>query len=302
MEASVVFKKTTNLLHKKIASSKEISIFEEWCKKEKWNVGIYDFEIYYKLDKNGHMLFWDQNQLVGIISIIKHSNDYFTLGPYIVSPEYRNKGYGSFIIQAALSYPRNINCLANIGLCAVSDQVKRYEKIGFKTTHLNHRWIFDDHTIPNKQFSDYSCTPIIMNHLNQLVTYDTEISPTNRTRLFIEMINHPDINGFLIQKHGKVQAYGFIRPCLDGYRVGPLIANSEEHALAIVLQLIRDKNNKNVIFDIPSTNKHISTICKKLNLYRDPECDTHAMFTKDLNTPLLTNTQKSFSVFSLEIG
>ena len=271
------------------------------CKDEGWNIAINDAAILYHIDPNGHFLLLKNNETIGGISIIKHGHDYFTIGPFIIISSYRQKGCGTYIWQAAMNHQTNLNQSACIGLCAIQDQVTRYNKLGFVTQYINHRWVFD----ANKPYVDnsiYSYHQISNDMIPLIMECDQNIYPVLRENLFTAMMKDPNIVGYIIQEHGEMAGFGFIRPCNGGYRIGPLVANKKIHAKHLILKLAHLKEKTITVIDSPSINSNMISIAKEIGLSRSSKDDTHLMFKGSISNKPPGNSDRHYAVFSLEIG
>ena len=80
-----------------LMSLHDFQLVRGWCIQEGWNLGLHDASIYFETDPNAHFLFLDKGTAIGSMSLVKHSNHLFTIGPFILVPSHRNKGYGSII-------------------------------------------------------------------------------------------------------------------------------------------------------------------------------------------------------------
>ena len=69
------------------------------------------------LDDIATVLLLDDNKLIGFYRIVKHDNDNTTYTPWVanvyIKKEYRNKGYGKYLINSISNYLNklNISCI-----------------------------------------------------------------------------------------------------------------------------------------------------------------------------------------------
>ena len=82
----------------------EISLAIDWAAAEGWNPGLRDAECFYVADPKGFLLGELDGKPVGCISAIRYEEEFGFLGLYIVQPEYRGKGYGLKLWNAAMEY------------------------------------------------------------------------------------------------------------------------------------------------------------------------------------------------------
>jgi GNAT superfamily N-acetyltransferase len=120
----------------------ELEMIMDWTCEEKWNVGKYDAQPYYKADPEGYKVLLSDNEPVGSISVVKHSNEFGFMGLLIIKKEHRNKGYGNRLFEATFrSLESRLSSHGNIGLYAVLKEVDRYAKFGFKSAFQNNRYV-----------------------------------------------------------------------------------------------------------------------------------------------------------------
>lgn len=280
-------------------SYEDFKIVRNWCVDENWDLGLYDFNIYYNIDPYAHIIFFDDKKLVGSISITKYDDDLFSLGPFIISKEYRGKGYSKAIWNKAImsrmaNYPK-----ASILLYSVIKQVNLYKQHGFKSQYKNIRWNLrrQKHlTITNK------CDPLTSELISKICKYDREIFSASREKILLTALRYPDIKGLFFQDDNIIKGYGLIRPCISGFRVGPLLADNLEVARCILVELLEYSGSKNVIIDIPDTNEDGQALMIEFNANRDEQFDTIAMLKSGSFIKYKPDMRKNYGIFSLEIG
>lgn len=282
---------------------KDLEMVMNWCKEEEWNVGKYDAAAYYTLDPKGHFLFLLDEQPVGAISIVRYSSQLLAIGPFIVKKEYRNKGYGAQIWQHAIELLEN-NSNASACLYSVPTQISRYASSGFKKDFHIQRWqkSFVKKT-SNVEKTTEGLKQINSISIESIIEYDQSIFPASRKKLLAKFIQNEHIVGFAsTDDNGKITGFGLIRPCIQGYRIGPLYADHIENAQKL-FQILLDKANSCPVFiDAPSYNPYIANFTSFFNLDRVPEADTVAMFRGEVPASLRANSHKNYTICSLEVG
>lgn len=289
-----------NALTMRYMSLDDLSMVLGWCKEEGWNVGRYDAEVYYNSSPGSHMLFLLNEEPIGAISLVQYSKDFFTLGPFIVKAEYRQKGFGAQIWQYTMD---SVEKNSTIALYGVPAQVERYKKSGFESQFLAKRWEFVNKTSQALSPSFIpSCQLLTEESIPDVSVYDQRIFGVSRQRWLENLIKIPAITGFFIRKDDVICGFGVIRPCVKGFRVGPLFADQAEHAKELFLKLIEIIGENQVIIDIPESNPYAKAFAEYFNLKGVSENDTQAMFRGDPPQEFLANIDKNYGVFSLEVG
>ncbi|KAG9323755.1 hypothetical protein KVV02_007750 [Mortierella alpina] len=110
-------------------------LYYDWSFTEHWNPATKGQEIpdvYLKTDAKAFFYGKVGDEVVSLISCMRYGQEQAWVGYYIVSPTHRGKGYGLQGFQRALAYAGE-QC-PSIGLDAVMEQVKNYQKSGFTET------------------------------------------------------------------------------------------------------------------------------------------------------------------------
>lgn len=281
---------------------KDLEMVMNWCKEEKWNVGMYDAAAYYALDSKGHFLFLLDKQPIGAISMVKYSHNLFAIGPFIVKKEYRSKGFGSQIWQYAIEMLKK-NHNATACLYSVPTQISRYAASGFQSDFHIQRWKksfikqtykMEETTTNLKQLNSIP--------IDSIIEYDQSIFSVSRKKLLAKFIQNENIVGFAsTDDSGIITGFGLIRPCIKGYRIGPLYADHIENAQKL-FQTLLNHANSTVFIDAPSHNPHIEQFTNYFGLDRVSKEDTAAMFRGEIPDSLRTNNHKNYAICSLEVG
>jgi hypothetical protein len=90
---------------------------------------------------------------------------------------------------------------------------------------------------------------------DELVTYDSRFFPASRERFLHAWVRMPESHGLAILQQGRLNGYGVIRRCRQGFKTGPLFADDETAAERIFLQLIGQVPARAPVFlDVPEVN------------------------------------------------
>ncbi|HEX7017852.1 MAG TPA: GNAT family N-acetyltransferase [Patescibacteria group bacterium] len=269
----------------------ELKIPIEWAAKEGWNPGLYDAESFYATDPQGFLMGFLDDEPISSISAVSYDPNFAFIGFYIVKPEYRGKGYGYALWQAAMKYLAT----QNIGLDGVVAQQDNYKKSGFKLAYGNIRY----EGIGTEDKGEWSDI-VNLNEVpfEKLLAYDKSIFPTEREAFLKLWIKQPESLAVGLMKDDELQGYGMVRKCGTGYKVGPLFANNEEVADKLFRRMRAFVGKGTAIFfDVPEVNKKAVKLAEKYNM--KPMFQTARMYTKDApNVPL----EKIFGVTTFELG
>jgi hypothetical protein len=138
--------------------------------------------------------------------------------------------------------------------------------------------------------------------LQLMVKYDTSLWGSSRHEMFNTMLMQPESYAFVTfnQKTGAINGYGVIRPCIKGYRIGPIYCEDKESAkLLTEILTAQIPSGSKIIFDIPDKNTFSHLFAEYFNLTAASEVDTKAMFKGE---PHDGREEICYGVASLEIG
>ena len=206
----------------------------EWAAREGWNPGQHDAETMFKADPGGFWLGQLADRPVASLSAVQWNDDFAFIGLYIVVPEERGKGYGWQLWQHVMRTHAG-KCLALDGVVA---QQSNYAKSGFQLAHRSLRWA--GHA---GQFTGRSPQVVPLHQLdqNELVRLDCAVSPADRPHYLKAWLQQPDTRCWGLAEQGGVEGFALARPCLDGWKIGPLIAKTQEQAPGIVVGGVGDR-------------------------------------------------------------
>ena len=271
-------------------TQKEVDVAIDWAQKEGWNPGIHDAECFYHADPNGFYAAKLNGEIVGTISLVKYSGDFVFEGLYIVKPQFRGRGIGSQIQKYALNLYRD----SSLGLDGVVAMQQKYTQHGFKLAYNNIRYAG---TAQDKPFT--LCRPIQRKDFSEIAAFDLECFGYERSRFLDCWLFQKDSASMLIssEKTGAVSGYGVIRKCLQGHKIGPLFAGSEEDAEQLFNSLTSTVPGETVFLDVPQPNGAAVGLAEKKRL--QPVFSTVRMYTKVAPAIPLN---KIYGVTTFELG
>jgi GNAT superfamily N-acetyltransferase len=276
----------------------EVDIAIDWAAQEGWNPGLHDADCYYAADPNGFLVGLLDDTPIAAISVIRYGETFGFLGFYIVHPEYRGQGYGIQIWNAGLNYLAD----RNIGLDGVVDQQDNYRRSGFTLAYRNIRFDGIGGAISEASPAAEVGTEAVVNltrlPLDVLEAYDRPFFPDDRGRFIRTWVQQPDCHALGILDAGVLAGYGVIRPCRNGYKIGPLFADSEALAESLFVALkARVGPADTVYLDTPEVNPAAVAMAQRYGM--TVSFETARMYTGDApDLPL----ERIFGVTSFELG
>jgi ribosomal protein S18 acetylase RimI-like enzyme len=276
----------------KIMSREEVDFAIELAVKEGWNPGLYDGDCFYQTDPKGFLIGTIETKPVGCISAVSYQNSFGFIGFYIVVPEYRGQGYGIQLWDAAMKRLRN----KNVGLDGVIEQQGNYKKSGFRLAYSNIR--YEGPAVKNIAVDKAELVTIQEIHFKWLEEYDRQCFPANRTNFLKTWIDKPKTYGVGAISNQGLGGYGVIRKCRQGYKIGPLFADTLEIAEAIYRKLSSfSEDNEKIYLDVPEVNLGALKMAERFGMKK--VFGTARMYTGQEPEIAL---EKVFGVTTFELG
>ena len=274
-------------------SERELDFAIELAAQEGWNPGLHDAESFYAADPNGFLAGLLDGEPIASLSAVKYNPSFGFLGLYIVVPAFRGQGYGRQLWNTAIDTLQG----CTIGLDGVVEQQVNYKKSGFTLAYRNIRYqgvgfgMMDNAAHP-------SVTELSVVPFDEVKRYDRLFFPVERDAFLSRWINQPQSAALGIVNEGRLCAYGVLRACREGYKIGPLCADDDVLADALFNALCaRAPKGAAVFLDIPEPNTAALALVARYNMQKIFE--TARMYAgPGPDLPL----EKIFGVTTFELG
>ena len=275
----------------------EMPLLLGWAKQEGWNPGLSDATPFWLTDPKGFIGGFIDDRLVACISAVRYGDQFGFMGFYIVDPPYRGQGYGIQMWQSALDHLQGVS---SIGLDGVVAQQDNYRKSGFLVAHRNMRF---EGRLPLSETApilrpEERLVPILQVPTDVILDFDALHFPISRPTFLESWLHQPEHQGLAIMRSHEICAYGIVRPCASGYKIGPLFADNPNQARNLVLALCQDlKDEAPIYLDLPAANAAAVDLATELGMTMVFET---ARMYKGL-TPKLP-IQRIFGITTFELG
>ncbi len=268
----------------------EIHLAIDWAAAEGWNPGLSDAACFATPDAQGFFVGEIDGEPVATVSCVNYDDRFAFLGFYIVAKGFRGSGHGLRIWNAAVAHAGT----RVIGLDGVVAQQDNYKTSGFRLAYANIRY-GGIVAAPVKPPADVIALDTIP--FTVVEADDTTVFPARRSAFLRAWINTLGHVGRALLRDGKLAAWGVIRPCRTGCKIGPLVADDRAAAEAIVQALLAGTDRGEVFLDVPAVNREGIALAEALGL--KPVFETARMYTGAI-PPL--RTDRVFGVTSFELG
>jgi hypothetical protein len=269
----------------------EISIALDWAAAEGWNPGHSDAPCFAAADPGGFFLGELDGTPAATISCVNYGAGFAFLGFYIVRADLRGRGYGMDIWNAAIAHAG----ARVIGLDGVVDQQANYAKSGFGLAYANIRY---GGAAPELDVSSAGATALEDVPFSAIEADDATVFPAPRPAFLHAWLGARGHVGRALVRDGGVAAWGVIRPCRKGWKIGPLVADDRAAAETVLAALLSARTNGGEVFlDVPAVNSAAVSLAEGLGLA--PVFETARMYTGEIQ-PL--RLDRVFGVTTFELG
>lgn len=271
----------------------------QWAGSEGWNPGIEDDTLFHATDPSGFLISLVDDTPVAAVSVVKHTENQSFLGLYICLPEWRGTGVGWTTWQAGLASTDG----RTVGLDGVVDQQANYRKSGFDYCFGNNRFSgvlagVENFVGLNASDTPVQISPATRDDVAQIVDYDARVGGFARPRLFDSWSAHQGSRHlFVARLNGQCVGVTGLRKCVEGYKVGPWLADSAIIAMKLLHAASVVCGSENVMIDVPSSNSTSIELMQSLGL--ESIFDTARMYKGQ--APGI-DVERLFGVATLELG
>jgi GNAT superfamily N-acetyltransferase len=275
-------------LRVRVMRPQEIELVLDWAAAEGWNPGLADAACFAAVDPHGFLLGEIAEEPAATISVINYDERFAFLGFYIVRPDLRGRGYGWRLWQAGIAHAGS----RTIGLDGVLAQQDNYKKSGFVLAYRNVRY---GGTVSAPSTSGTVALAAIP--FATVVEDDATMFPAGRPAFLRAWLDAPGHVGRALLRDGRLAAWGVIRPCRAGFKIGPLVAEDRAGAEKVFAALVAAAGGGEVFLDVPEPNNEAIALARTHGL--NPVFETARMYTGSIRPIRL---ERVFGVTSFELG
>jgi len=263
----------------------EVPILEDWAAKEGWNPGFADLRIAYDIDPEAFIALRDGESLAGGGTIFRHGPHLGFMGLFIMRADLRQQGLGTILwTWRRDAMLRRLEPGATVGMDGVFAMVPFYEKGGFRLAYrdLRYQGIAKGRgTAGTELLGDAA--------FHEIEALDRTCFGAPRTSFLKRWLGQEGAHVLGLRQAGRLEAYGVARPCRVGFKIGPLFADSAEHARRVLADIVARVDGQQVQIDVPEPNEAGLRIaadfdlamafgCARLYLGPDPELPVERIF------------------------
>jgi len=272
-------------------SRADLEVALGWAREEGWNPGLDDVAPFLAADPSGFLMGWLGTVRVGCISVVKYAESFAFLGLYIVHPAHRGNGYGKAIWDAGMAGAAG----RTIGLDGVPAQQDNYRKSGFDFAHGSARW---GGTLRGLVTARSYVRPVTPDDFAEVAGFDAQHVAAPRENFLREWLAPSatrQTEGYF--EGGVLRGYGTIRRCVEGWKIGPLFAETAAIAETLLATLVTPAGTDMIYIDIPEPNRAAREMVERLGF--TPAFETARMY---LGPAPALPLDAIFGITTLELG
>ena len=266
----------------------------EWAAAEGWNPGDDDAAAFLAADPEGFLMGFLGEEPVACISVVAYGTAYGFLGLYICRPEHRGRGHGRALWQAGMARMGE----RVVGLDGVVEQQANYARSGFAFAHRNIRF---GGTASTHEISDVRIVELHPSRptglAGSIVAYDRCLQPGPRERFLRAWLMPPGRRTLAFVEANAICGYACARACREGYKIGPLFADTPDIAERLFSGLTGRLYGAPVYLDVPEPNEEAVALARRHGL--EPVFETARMYRGP--APVLP-LQRTFGITTFELG
>ena len=228
-----------------------------------WNQTLCDWQRLLAYQPDGCFLALWNGQPAGTATAVHYGDRLGWIGMVLVHPDLRRRGIATALMQQCMEFltPR-VEC---IKLDATPDGQQVYERLGFQAEYALTRW---QHLTWQPILEQHRCTPISQEDWRDIATLDTPVFGVDRTRWLQLLARDSDTVHVVRNSNGRLVGYGMARSGVRAAYLGPVVANTDAQAEAIVRTLLQHVTQDAVYWDVLDDNSAAVSVAARLGFTR----------------------------------
>ncbi|MDF1825856.1 MAG: GNAT family N-acetyltransferase [Verrucomicrobiales bacterium] len=272
----------------------EFNVAVDWAAAEGWNPGLHDADVFWQTDPDGYLGAEYEGELVATGSIVSYGRAFGFMGFFIVREDLRGRGIGAKLWHHRRDTLRGrLDADAAIGMDGVFDMQEWYGRGGFEFSHRNLRM----------EGVGQTCTPdpgiVGLDEVpfDELARYDRNCFGCDRTEFLRRWIEIPNASAIGLMVGKKLQGYGVMRECREGFKIGPLFADNPDIAQSLFAALSDRADGQAISLDAPERNAGAMALAERHGMREVFGCAR--MYH---GKPPATDWDRTFGITTFELG
>jgi GNAT superfamily N-acetyltransferase len=210
-----------------------------------WNQLRGDWETILGLRPDGCFVACLDGRVVGTATTTAYGNAFGWIGMVIVHPDYRRRGIGRALLN------RCIEALAHCAaakLDATPNGKQLYDTLGFVDEYLLGRYVAQTPQMPNS-VPGVPVEPLLPDDLPAVTEFDAPYFGVDRRAVIAAWQKRTPEYAFVAKREGRIVGYCLGRPGLNYETIGPVVAQDEDTARALVARVLANIGPRSAVLD-----------------------------------------------------
>lgn len=217
---------------------------KEWAN---WNQVEADWQLLLAMSKGGTFVATFDGKPVGTLVTVSYEESFNWMGMVLVDPSFRGKGIGTRLLQVALAYAAPIGPVL---LDATAMGQPLYTSLGFQSIgEIARLELSFSVSIPTS--TNLLIRPMKHNDLIPILAYDGNKVEFNRAALLYDFFQRTPRYALVAYQNEQLVGYCLGRAGSRFEHLGPLVANRQEIAVALLAHALAAAPQRPLIMDIP---------------------------------------------------
>ncbi|MFN8158844.1 MAG: GNAT family N-acetyltransferase [Candidatus Nanopelagicales bacterium] len=251
----------------------EVDVLVDWAAAEAWNPGVHDVAIAWREQPEAFWALRRGDELVGGASVMAYGGAWGFLGLFIVREDLRSHGLGGELWDHLLVDLRSrLRDDAPIGLDGVVAMQPFYRRSGFVDAYRDIRFSGRPVCEPDPFVTVIEGEQLTPAGERELVAFDEALAIGPRRSFMRHWFTAPGVLVATLRHTSGLGAIGAMRPCREGWKLGPVLASVPDDAARVVRSLVAAAHGSPVALDVPEPNAAAVAIARDLALEQSFEC------------------------------
>ena len=229
-----------------------------------WNQTEKDWQVLIKQNPEYCLKGTINNKIIATVTSFNYEKKLAWIGMMIVKKEFRGRGISQLLMKNVLE---KLHDFSSVKLDATPEGRYVYKKFEFLDEYVIRRMTTDHLNVSGGNKINGIVLPIFEDHIPEILDYDYHIMKFDRSLLLNHLIKTSSEDNYQLIRDNKICGYILSRPGSKKEYIGPLIADSEADAKALLLETLKNKkyqNSNNLLLDVLENKKDYIHFLKSL--------------------------------------
>ncbi len=261
-----------------------------WAAEDGWTPGLHDADAVFVTDPGGLLIAETADGPAGCIAATAYDDHFGFVGLFHVRPDHRaDPAVADALWRAALDRLGT----RTIGVDRPASDLESVHAYGFQPAETLVR-----HTGIGGGEAPRQAVDLRVFTFDRLVAFDAGVFGAARPsflKVWTETAHSRDVG--VIGTQGVIAGYGVVRACRGGHHIGPLFADSHDHADTLIRALLAAVPGEPVVIDIPVANRQATQLADQHGLR--PGLEITRLYK---GTPPPADLGRTYAITSHELG